>query len=215
MAAVTFPSPTFLLTYMMVSPFTGGAVQEIQDTQRYTFRGEQFEVTAPVYECADTGEQFTTNEQDEEFISRLHAQWREKHRVPTPEQLRCRREELDLSMREMSDLLGLGVNQWRQYEAGELPSSSNVLLLQLSCSAQGLAAIVAQREAALPERTRRKLQQAIGAPTIPVMVLVPRVQQELPRRQVEQLLARQGGSVATMYMGSSPAKSTKSKAVAA
>ncbi|MCR5886689.1 type II toxin-antitoxin system MqsA family antitoxin [Hymenobacter sp. J193] len=184
---------------MMVSPFTGGAVREIQDTQRYTFRGEQFEVTAPVYECEDTGEQFTTNEQDEEFISRLHAQWRETHRVPTPEQLRYRREELELSMREMSDLLGLGVNQWRQYEAGEMPSNSNVLLLQLVCSIQGLAAILAQRGAELPARTQRKLQALAEEPVAPVIVL-PRVQQELPREQVRQLLALQGGS-AVVYMG--------------
>ncbi|RTQ52321.1 hypothetical protein EJV47_04675 [Hymenobacter gummosus] len=190
---------------MLVSPFTGGAVREILDTQPYTFRGEQYDVTAPVYECVDTGEQFTTNEQDEEFLRRLHAMWRARHRVPAAEELGARREELGLTAREMSALLGLGVNQWRQYEAGEVPSNSNVLLLRMVCSRQGLAAIVAQQEHELPERTLRKLRKALLTAMTPA--LLQPVSHELSREHIMELLDRQGGALPLgAYMTQSPAQ---------
>lgn len=203
---------------MLISPFTGGTVREVLDTQPYTFHGEQYEVTAPVYECVDTGEQFTTNEQDEEFLNRLHAQWRERHRVPTADVLRTRREELGMTARGMSALLGLGVNQWRQYEAGEVPSNSNVLLLQLVGSRQGLKAILEQQEQKLPERTLRKLNKATAEPLAQMQTL-PRVQQELSADRIQQLVAMQGGSsIATWYAGTAIAtgrSDIKSKAIAA
>jgi putative zinc finger/helix-turn-helix YgiT family protein len=197
---------------MMVSPFTGGVVREVPDTQLYTFRGEQYEVTAPVYQCVDTGEQFTTNEQDEEFLSRLHAQWRAKHDVPTPERLRTRRDELGLSAREMSALLGFGVNQIRQYEAGEVPSGSNVLLLQMICTQSGLTAVLEQQQRLLPERTLRKLRDALHTEvSVPTVLLTP-TSHSLSREQVQELLGRQGGMLPLDVYMVRPTKNEKSMA---
>ena len=49
----------------MKSPFTGGRVKEIFTTEVQEFRKENYTVHARYYVCEDTGEKFTTTEQDE------------------------------------------------------------------------------------------------------------------------------------------------------
>lgn len=49
----------------MNSPFTGGAVYLVEDTEVQDFRKEKYTVHVSYYVCKDTGKQFTTEEQDE------------------------------------------------------------------------------------------------------------------------------------------------------
>ncbi len=108
----------------MASPFTGGRVYEVEDVERKEFRKESFEVHVRYYLCEDTGEQFTDGDQDELFTNELYSQWRVRHGVPFPDEIRKIRERYGLNFTQMSKILGFGVNQWRQYEAGMVPSES-------------------------------------------------------------------------------------------
>ncbi|WP_460557336.1 type II TA system antitoxin MqsA family protein [Hymenobacter daeguensis] len=144
----------------LISPFTGGPVEEIYKTGPFEMRGQTLQVTFPVYRCVQSEQEFTTDEQDEAFLARLEQKWREHNHVPSAAQLTARRETLGLSAREASRLLGFGVNQFRQYESGELPSESNTLLLRLFCDERVLNSLLQARLAALPSKTVRKLQEA-------------------------------------------------------
>lgn len=144
----------------LISPFTGGPVEEIYKTGPFEMRGQTLQVTFPVYRCVQSEQEFTTDEQDEIFLAKLELKWREHNHVPSAAQLTTRREALGLSAREASRLLGFGVNQFRQYESGELPSESNALLLRLFCDERVLNSLLQARLAALPSKTVRKLQEA-------------------------------------------------------
>lgn len=148
-----------MISNELESPFTGGPVEEITEARPYEMRGQQFTVNVQLYRCVDTGELFTTGEQGEDFLTELHRQYRERNRLPSAATLKARREELHLSAREAARFLGFGINQFSQYEAGELPSESNMLLLQLFCDPHALRSLVEARLTNLPERTLRKLQQ--------------------------------------------------------
>ena len=106
------------------SPITGGRVFEVEDVEKKEFRKELFEVHVRYYLCEDTGEQFTDSGQDDLFTNELYSQWRVKHGVPFPDEIRKIREKYNLNCTQMSKILGFGVNQWRQYEAGVVPSES-------------------------------------------------------------------------------------------
>lgn len=147
----------------MKSPFTGGEVIEIQTTEMYTMRGQEFEVTAPCYQCVDSGEQFTTDEQDEIFMREQERIYRQRNNFPTAAQLKERRVYLGLSANEASRLLGFGINQFRRYEAGDLPSESNTILLQEFCDDFDLSRLLEKRLMSLPQRTIDKLQDALAA----------------------------------------------------
>ncbi len=62
-------------------------------------------------------------------------------------------------MREMSKLLGFGINQYRLYEEGELPTGSNLLLLRLLVDPVALPHIIATQADGLPPKTRKALDK--------------------------------------------------------
>ena len=115
----------------MVSPFSGGKVLEVQDVEEKTFRGEKYCVNVRYYQCEDTGEQFTTTEQDGIWTGELYSQYRERHGIPSPEEIKKIRESYGLNYTQMSRLLGFGINQLKHYEEGLVPSESNGKMLRL------------------------------------------------------------------------------------
>ena len=141
------------------SPFTGGATRVVAVTDTVTFREQQFTIVGQSYECMDTGEQFTDTLQDEAFVQEMRRQWRAHNGVPTAAQLTARRKALRLSGEEMATLLGLGINQYRQYEKGAFPAESKARLLQLAVDDRTLAALLDAARPVLEARTIGKLQQ--------------------------------------------------------
>jgi len=59
-------------------------------------------------------------------------QYREKHNIPFPEDIKAIRKQYKLPAIKMSKVLGLGDNTYRQYEAGEIPTEANGRLIQMS-----------------------------------------------------------------------------------
>ena len=106
------------------SPLTGGRVILHKEPDKLMFRNEEFEYTSYEYECADTGQRFTDLELDEKNMKQIYDQYRERHDIPTPAELTAIREEYGLSAAKMSEILGLGTNQYRLYEEGQMPSET-------------------------------------------------------------------------------------------
>lgn len=116
----------------MNSPITGKEMSLMRENRIMTFRKEEFEVLYHFYYCNDSKEQFTTTELDEININQLYNQYRSKHHLPFPEEIQAIREQYGLHANKMADILGFGINTYRQYENGEIPSQSNGRLIQLA-----------------------------------------------------------------------------------
>ena len=114
------------------SPFTGGKVLEIHDVEEKTFRGEKYRVNVQYYKCEDTEEQFTTTEQDSLWTEDLYSQYRQRHGIPSAQEIKAIRESYGLNYTQMSRVLGFGVNQLKNYEEGQVPSESNGKMLRLA-----------------------------------------------------------------------------------
>lgn len=97
-----------------------------------TFRKEEFQVLYHFYECEDSKEHFTTTELDEVNLQQLYHQYRAKHHLPFPDEIIELRETYGLPANKMAEILGFGVNVYRNYENGEIPSQSNARLIQLA-----------------------------------------------------------------------------------
>lgn len=136
----------------MTSPFTGGEVLQKSNIQTLTYRSQTFQVHAHFYECVDTGETFTTEDLDAINLLQLHNQYRERNHILFPEQIKALRERYGVSQRTMSTLMGFGINQYRNYEEGEIPSLSNAKLLSLVRDARNFRELVLERKDELKER---------------------------------------------------------------
>src|SRR5580658_5978062 len=115
----------------MKSPFTGGEATLQKEARTMEFRKESFPVLFQYYLCKDTGEQFTDDMLDEVNTNQVYNQYRAKYGIPFPDEIMAVREQYGLSANKMADILGLGINVYRNYESGEVPSVSNGRLIQM------------------------------------------------------------------------------------
>lgn len=121
----------------MKSPITGKEMRLHEEKSKLVFRKEEFEYNHRCYYCADSGETFTTTELDAFNLNQVYNKYREKHNIPFPEQIQGLREKYNLSAARMSKILGFGVNSYRNYESGEVPSISNANLINTILKSPG------------------------------------------------------------------------------
>ena len=109
----------------MKNPFTGKEMELTYEKSTWEFRGEVYEYIHTSWLCADTGERFTTDEMDNCSYMQVTNQYRSKYGIPYTDEIIALRNKYGLSAAKMSMILGFGINQWRAYEDGEVPSVSN------------------------------------------------------------------------------------------
>ncbi len=96
-----------------------------------TYRKEEFSYCSHTYLCEDSGEQFSSTALDELNLLQVHNQYRDKHNLPFPQEIKDIRQKYGLAASKMSEILGLGINSYRNYENGEVPSNANGRLIQM------------------------------------------------------------------------------------
>jgi uncharacterized phage-associated protein len=115
----------------MKSPLSGNEMKVVKELHEMSFRKEKFQVVFHTWFCEETGEKF----EDEQFsalnYNQVINQYRVRHRIPFPEQIIAIRSKYDVSAARMSEILGLGANSWRNYEAGEVPAKSIATTIQM------------------------------------------------------------------------------------
>jgi len=116
----------------MKSPLTGKEMHLEREPRELEFRKEPFSVIYHYYLCAGTGEQFTDDALDNLNLNQVYNQYRAKYGIPFVDEIKKIREKYGLSAAKMSDVLGLGANVYRQYEAGEMPSVSTGRLIRMA-----------------------------------------------------------------------------------
>lgn len=103
-----------------------------REQRTMVFRKKEYPVQYHFYFCPDSQEQFTTTELDELNLIQVYNQFRDEFNLPFPEEIQATRELYGLSAAKMAEVLGLGINSYRNYEQGEVPSESNSRLIQLA-----------------------------------------------------------------------------------
>lgn len=104
----------------------------MREMRTMEFRKEEFEICFHFHKDEKRQYQYTTTELDEINYTQLLNKYRAKHNLPFPEEIKAIREKYQLPAAKMSEILGLGANSYRQYEAGEVPSTSIGKLIQMS-----------------------------------------------------------------------------------
>lgn len=144
----------------MKSPFTGKEMMVAKERREMTFRKETFPVVFHFYICEDTKEQF----EDEHFSilnnNQVVNQYRVRHNIPFPEQIKAIREKYELSAKKISELLGFGTNTWRNYEDGEVPSRANANLIQMISKPESFEEYI-QKYSGLEEKECEKVLKPV------------------------------------------------------
>lgn len=148
---------------VMKSPFTGKEMSRVWEKRTWEFRGEKFDYMHMAWLCEDTGESFTTDESDTASYIQVTNQYRAKYGIPYTDEIISIRKKYDLSAAKMSLLLGIGINQYRKYEQGEVPSVSNGRLIRSIMNPKVMLDMIESAQKELEEREYKKLTQRIKA----------------------------------------------------
>jgi transcriptional regulator with XRE-family HTH domain len=116
----------------MLSPITGKDMIVKKEWRTMIFRKEEFKILFHSWYCVDSGEEFEDDLFANLNYNQVVNQYREKHNIPFPEEIKNLREQYKLPAIRMSQVLGLGDNTYRQYEAGEMPTPANARLIQMA-----------------------------------------------------------------------------------
>lgn len=100
-------------------------MKRVYEKRTWNFRGEQYEYEHIAWLCEDSGEQFTDDESDTAGFVQVTNQYRAKYGIPYTDEIIAVRQRYGISAAKMSLILGIGINQYRLYEQGEVPSVSN------------------------------------------------------------------------------------------
>jgi len=144
----------------MKSPFTGNEMKVVKEMRDMTFRKETFPVVFHYYRCEETGEQFEDERFSELNYNQAVNQYRVKHRIPFPEQIKAIREKYGQSAAKMSEILGMGANSWRNYEDDEVPSKTNANLIQMISKPESFEEYIL-KYSELEEKEREKILKHI------------------------------------------------------
>lgn len=140
----------------MQSPNTGKEMTPRREERTFTFRKETFPIVYHFFYCEDTGEQFVDTELGDLNLQQVHNQYRAKHNLPFPDEIRSIREKYGLPATKMSEILGFGVNSYGNYERGEVPSLSNAKIIQLAAHPRQFKELVLLADS-LNDRQRQQM----------------------------------------------------------
>ena len=133
-----------------------------QEVRTTTFRKEEYSYIHTGIIDED-GEMWTTTEMDEANIFQVYNQYRVKHGIPFPDEISGLREHYGLSAAKMSQILGFGINQYRMYEDGEVPSVSNARTIIAAREKEVFMSFVEASKSEMSEQEYQRIRKKVKA----------------------------------------------------
>ncbi len=133
-----------------------------QEVRTATFRKEEYSYIHTGIIDED-GEMWTTSEMDEANIFQVYNQYRLKHGIPFPDEIYGIREHYGLSAAKMSQILGFGINQYRMYEDGEVPSVSNARTIIAAREKAVFLSFVEASKSEMSEQEYKRIRKKVEA----------------------------------------------------
>jgi len=120
-------------------------------------RGEAIKVEVTYYKCKNCGEEFEDPHSDEDPLDKAYREYRRRHGMMQPEEVRDFRKRFGLTQNEMSRLLGWGGATLSRYENGALQDETHEKALRLAMAPRNLLKLIEESPGALSEDKRNRL----------------------------------------------------------
>ena len=143
------------------SPVTRKPAKVIYRPDTVTYRGEEYPCVVTLFQDEADSEPYTTTESDTVWFNQVTNQYRAKYGIPYTDEIIALREKYGLSATKMSAILGFGVNQYRLYEMGEVPSESNGKLIRSAMNPRTFLDLVNDSRHQLTDREYAKIRSRV------------------------------------------------------
>ena len=150
-----------MTTHICPKCSTENSFAELTTTEYIDVRGEEIKLEVPILRCNACGEEYYNFEEDIDVLDQAYREYRNKHNMIQPEQLKSFRKEYGLTQHELANLLGWGGATISRYENGALQDEAHDKTLQLAMDPENLQKLILDKPNALSENKREKVLEKI------------------------------------------------------
>ena len=132
-------------------------------TRKETFNvcGEDIEVNAQIMVCADCGEELFNEELDSKTLICAYNEYRRKHKLLFPEEIKRIREQYGLSQRSFAKLLNWGDKTIHRYENGAIQDRVHNSLLLFLREPENMRTYLLENEVTIDEKQEARLLETV------------------------------------------------------
>ena len=136
-------------------------LDEISHDEEILVRGEPILVHVEYYKCAECGTEFRDPRSPDDPLDSAYREYRRRHGMVQPEEIRQFRKRFGLTQHELSNLLGWGAVTLSRYENGALQDDAHDTTLKLAMEPANLLELIEQKPEALRSERTDQLGQAL------------------------------------------------------
>lgn len=133
----------------------------VEKTETYDVCGESIEVQAQVLICAECGEELFCEELDNATLVKAYNEYRRRHKLLLPEEIKAIRVQYGLSQRGFAKLLNWGDKTIARYENGSLQDRAHNSLLLFLRKPQNMKSYILENEIDVNERRIERLLKVV------------------------------------------------------
>ncbi len=133
----------------------------ITKKESYEVYGEQIEVDAQVLVCAECGEELFNEELDNATLVAAYNEYRRRHKLLFPEEIKKIREQYGLSQRSFAKLLNWGDKTIFRYENGSIQDRAHNSILLFLKEPENMRTYLMENEVSLSEKQKNKLLETV------------------------------------------------------
>ena len=132
-------------------------LESVQKDEEITVRGEPIIVRVEFYRCSECDAEFHAPDSGDDPLDIAYREYRRRHGMVQPEEIRQFRAQHDLTQSELARLLGWGAVTLSRYENGALQDEAHETSLRLAMKPQNLLELVEHKSNALGPGKRERL----------------------------------------------------------
>ncbi|MGO5020578.1 type II TA system antitoxin MqsA family protein [Roseburia faecis] len=133
----------------------------ISRQETFNVCGEDITIEAQVLVCAECGEELFCEELDSATLVNAYNEYRRKHKLLLPDEIKKIREQYGLSQRSFAKLLNWGDKTICRYENGSVQDKAHNSLLLFLREPENMRTYLTENEIALDERQKAKLLDTV------------------------------------------------------
>jgi putative zinc finger/helix-turn-helix YgiT family protein len=138
-------------------------IEVVNKIETVNVRGESIEVPAVHYKCKTCKGEFEDPKQGFDFVEKAYEDYRRRHGMMQPAEIKAFRKRYGLTQGELSKLMGWGPVTLSRYENGSLQDDVHDKMLRLSINPENLMSLIEETPDVLPDDKRKRLIDELRA----------------------------------------------------
>lgn len=134
----------------------------VSKNETYKVFGEDIDVQAQVLTCPECNEEFYCEELDNATLTNVYNEYRKRHKLLFPSEIKQIRESYGLSQRGFAKLLNWGDKTINRYENGSIQDNAHNSLLLFLRKPENMKIYLAENEISLDEKQVAKLLKVVN-----------------------------------------------------